>query len=112
MKTIIAGGRNFQDYSLLLATCKVEPISSIISGHARGADQLGERYAFEQGITLELFPANWGVDGRSAGFKRNIKMAKYADALIAFWDGTSRGTSHMIKVARAYGLKVKVTRYD
>ena len=57
-------------------------------------------------IKLSTSPADWDLDGKSAGFKRNVKMAEYADALVAFWDGESKGTKHMIETA-----KEKRTRY-
>ena len=38
-------------------------------------------------------------------------MAEYADALVAFWDGNSPGTKHMIKVAKEKKLDVRVKRY-
>lgn len=83
----------------------------IISGHASGADALGERYAQERGFLLETYPADWKVLGKADGPIRNAKMAEVADALIAFWDGKSRGTKNMIDTATKRGLKVAVVRY-
>lgn len=83
----------------------------IVSGHATGADALGERYAQERGLQVELHPADWDAYGRAAGPKRNEQMAEVADALIAFWDGQSRGTANMINVARKKGLKAFVVNY-
>lgn len=84
--------------------------SEIVSGHARGVDQMGERYAAEHGIPCRLFPAQWrdpvtGLTDRAAGHKRNQAMAQYADALIALWDGRSPGTKHMIEQMRRYHKK-------
>jgi hypothetical protein len=117
MKVIIAGGRTFNDYDLLYQNCdKVLRIKKneieIVSGTANGADKLGERYASEKGYPIKEFPANWDKYGKSAGYKRNEEMAKYADGLIAFWDGKSKGTKHMIDLAKQYELKVKVFIYD
>ena len=114
MKIIISGGRTFNDYDLLSKSCdkafsKLTEIE-IVSGTANGADKLGERYAKEKGLTLKQLPADW-TKGKSAGYKRNEEMAKYADALIAFWDGKSKGTGHMIDLAKKYNLKVKVVRF-
>ena len=112
MKTIVAGGRDFRDYALLIKELnKLEKIKEIVSGTARGADKLGERYAINNNIPVKQFPANWDKHGKSAGYKRNEKMAKYAKRLVAFWDGKSRGTKHMIDIARKQGLKVIVVRY-
>lgn len=111
MKVIVAGSRSFTDYELLCATLDNMKISTIISGAARGADKLGERYANHRGIPVEQFPAQWDKYGARAGFIRNGEMAENADALVAFWDGLSSGTKHMISVAKAQGLPVEVIRF-
>lgn len=79
---------------------------------ARGADRLGEKYAKEHGYKVLYFPADWDIDGKSAGFIRNVKMAENADALVAFWDGKSVGTKHMIETAQNKGLAVRIKRYQ
>jgi len=115
MKIIIAGGRNFRDYDKLRESCDNILVNQkeveIVSGTAVGADTLGERYAQEKGYEVKKFPAQWDLYGKSAGYKRNQQMAEYADGLIAFWDGKSRGTKHMIDIANKMGLKVRVVRY-
>lgn len=80
----------------------------IISGCARGADRLGELVAEVFDIPCERYPADWKRYGKGAGYIRNKEMAKNADALIALWDGESKGTQHMIKIAKEYNLKVWV----
>jgi hypothetical protein len=87
-----------------------EPIE-IVSGGARGADMMGENYGALRGYPVKIFPANWDEHGKGAGILRNAQMALYADALIAFWDGESKGTYNMIWQAEAKGLKVRVIRY-
>jgi len=115
MKVIIAGGRNFRDYDKLRESCDNILVNQkeieIVSGTAAGADTLGERYAQEKGYEVKKFPAQWDLYGKSAGYKRNQQMAEYADGLIAFWDGKSKGTKHMIDIANKMGLKVRVIRY-
>lgn len=114
-RVIIAGTRSFNDYELLRDSCN-NLLSEkqwthtvvVISGTARGADQMGERYARERGFQLRRFPADWEQYGKSAGHIRNAKMADNADALIAFWDGESKGTKNMIDNARRKGLAVRV----
>jgi len=110
MKVIVAGSRTFTDYELLKLTCDniKNKITEIVSGGARGADKLGEQYAVESGFSIKQFPADWDRWGKSAGYKRNAEMAEYADALIAFWDGSSKGTKHMIDLAKKNNLKIKV----
>ncbi len=116
MKVIIAGGRTFNDYNLMLNSVfvndsEIKTIQEVVSGTAGGADRLGERLAKEHGYKLTQFPANWDKFGKSAGYKRNEEMAKYADALIAFWDGQSKGTKHMIDLAKKHNLKIMVINY-
>lgn len=114
-RVIIAGCRGFTDYDKLCGSCDhllYDKLQThhviIISGHAAGADALGERYALEHGIDMELYPAEWTKYGRMAGAIRNDEMASSSDALIAFWDGKSRGTKIMIEKARKKGLTVTI----
>lgn len=114
-KVIIAGSRDFDNYCWLADIAdqllKDETDVEIVSGTARGADSLGEQYALERKYKLTKFPANWDLYGKSAGYRRNVEMGNYADALIAFWDGESKGTKHMIDIATDKGLKVCVIKY-
>lgn len=117
MKLIIAGSREFDDYDLLrdvIIRTYPDPylvIEEIVSGTARGADKLGERFASQFGIRLKQFPANWERWGKSAGYIRNADMAVYANALLAFWDGESKGTRHMIDTAIKKELTVNIINY-
>lgn len=116
-RVIIAGSRDFDDYNLVVSTMDnllqniTEPIV-IVCGMARGADTLGEKYSISKGYEVSYFPADWSRFGKAAGYKRNEQMAQNADALVAFWDGSSRGTKHMIDLARKYNLLVRVKRYN
>ena len=114
MKIIIAGSRDFDDYKKLRKYCdfylQSQTDIEIVSGTAKGADQLGEKYAKEKGYPVKQFPADWSK-GKSAGYVRNEEMAKYADALIAFWNGLSKGTGHMIDLAKKYKLKIRICNY-
>lgn len=125
-RIIIAGGRDFIYRTLLEGYLDkyIENLSdndkrriTIISGGARGADTLGERYAKAREYSLIQFPANWDKYGKRAGYIRNAEMAKYAVAdgsygvLFAFWDCESKGTENMIETAEKYGLEVHVISY-
>lgn len=114
MKVIIAGGRDFDNYVLLLESVISSnfDITEIVSGGARGADLVGELLASDLEIPLTRFPADWTKYGRAAGPIRNSEMANYADALIAMWDGESSGTKNMIAQATKQGLGVYIARYD
>ncbi len=114
MKVIVAGSRTFDNYELLkekLDKLKEKFTIEIVSGNALGADVLGEQYAKENNLKVHLFPANWNKFGKSAGYLRNRDMAKFGDILIAFWDGRSKGTQHMIELAKMYKLKIAVIRF-
>jgi hypothetical protein len=114
MKIVIAGGRDFTNYSLLKEKCDeiIDFVDvEIVSGTAKGADSLGERYAKENGYDVKLFPPDWKKFGRKAGPLRNKQMAEYCDMLIAFWDQKSSGTRNMIENAANLGLIVHVVNY-
>jgi hypothetical protein len=113
MKIIIAGSRTFTDYKKLCEICdnilQDQTDVEIVSGaYYKGADLLGEQYAAEKGFRLTKFPADWKSFGRAAGPKRNEQMANYADALIAFWDGKSKGTKHMIDLSKSSDLEIYI----
>lgn len=115
MRLIIAGGRDFNNYDLLLKAlnkyCKIWDIEEIVCGEARGADSLGRRFAEENSIPVTSFKPNWQDLGKKAGILRNIEMGDYGTHLIAFWDGKSRGTNHMINYMKEIGKPFRVVRY-
>lgn len=132
-KVIVAGGRDFNDYELLetkldiiLANKSKSHKIVIISGHAEGADKLGEKYANERGYDKEVYPAEWSnlnaipckvkirSDGTKynclAGFNRNKTLVDVGDSLVAFWNG-SNGTASTIKLAKKKGILVRIIKY-
>ena len=128
MRIIVAGGRDFNDFELLELNLnrlidyllKEAVISKnteieIVCGKAKGADALGEEFAKKYGLNIKYFPADWNRFGKSAGYKRNADMASYAKEedgiLVAFWDGKSKGTKHMIDTSKNIELKVFVLNY-
>lgn len=114
MKTIIAGSRDVSNYKYIeLAMQKINwKVTEVVSGMAKGVDTYGLRWAHENQLPVMKFPADWNTHGKSAGPIRNGKMAEYADALVAIWDGKSLGTKNMIRQARDRGLKVAVFLID
>jgi hypothetical protein len=115
LRTIIAGSRTLTDadYGELLEALEGVDweISEILSGGAKGGDRLGELYAQKRKIPLKVYPADWKTHGRKAGILRNSEMADDADALIALWDGTSKGTGNMIETATKRGLIVYIHNF-
>lgn len=112
-RVIIAGSRTFTDYEKLEATMdellrNQLPDVIVISGGAKGADELGERYAKAHDLNLIVYPARWREFGKAAGHIRNREMAGISRALVSFWDGQSPGTESMIEIAREKHLLVRV----
>ena len=77
---------------------------------------VGYTLAKKCGLTIKEFPADWSL-GKKAGYIRNEQMAKYAaesgnGVLLAFWDGVSKGTGHMIDLAKKHNLEVHVFNFE
>lgn len=110
VKVIIAGSRTITSTQLLEEAIRLSgfQITTVVSGGAVGVDRMGEKWALNNSRSLAIFEAKWDKLGKRAGFVRNKEMADHADALIALWDGVSKGTAHMIKQAERNGLKVYV----
>ncbi len=110
MKTIIAGSRGITQEAILdiaIANCPFI-ITSVVSGGARGVDKLGETFSKKHHLPLYLYPAKWDLFGKSAGYIRNKEMAENSEALLAIWDGSSKGTKHMIDLAKKYKLTIYI----
>lgn len=115
MRLIIAGSRTCNDIDEVRAAvfaARAEwdwcPITEVVSGGAAGVDRFGEQLAREDGIPIKVFPADWNSHGKAAGPIRNREMAEYGDALVAVWDGKSRGTKNMIDEAKAKNRPVYI----
>ncbi len=120
-RVVIAGCRNYSDYDeakqyieLCLTDLKKNYDIVIVSGGYKGADQLGERYAKENNLKIELHKARWDLYGKFAGPKRNREMAEVSDYIICFWNGRSKGTKSMIDISKKLGktLSVKIIKDD
>jgi hypothetical protein len=110
MRCIIAGSRTAPAREVLLGISSCLWLASI-TRVLTGADPIGEAWARQKGIPVEAYPANWAKFGRRAGTRRNVEMAENADALIAIWDGASRGTLHMITLVERVGLRAHIHKY-
>jgi len=132
MKLIIAGGRDITDFQVLIKALAFHNINAsmveeVVCGEASGADALGKIWAENHNIPVKSFPADWkninvpgavvktsytsygkNVYNAKAGIDRNAKMAKYADTLLAIWDGESRGTENMIDTMQSLGKETLV----
>ncbi len=110
MKVIVAGSRDITNETLLaVAVFRAGfKIDEVVCGMARGVDEMGWHYGYAMNIPVKEYPANWDKYGKRAGYVRNADMAEYADALIAIWDGVSKGTKHMIDIMEKLNKPVYV----
>lgn len=111
MKLIIAGSREGFDWDDVHAGYVLPGFNAteIVSGCANGVDLLGEQLAYNLELPVKRFPAQWRVNGvydNAAGYKRNVLMAEYADALLALRYNNSKGTTHMVEIAKKKGMPV------
>lgn len=126
MKLIVAGSRSFtpddqpmEEYLKFAGKVKTildeykrcNDLTCIVSGMAKGPDSIAAEWAIENNIPLKKFYPDWKTHGKKAGILRNIEMSKYGDSLLAFWDGKSKGTHHMIKAMEELGKFYLIMRY-
>lgn len=112
MKVAVVGSRNFQDYDLLKQILAEYEITEIVSGGAKGADSLGEKYANEHNLPIEIFKPDWKRLGRGAGPARNKTIVENADFVIAFWDGVSKGTQSSINIAKKLNKDLRIVMIE
>lgn len=113
MRVAVVGSRTFMDYAAMCQTLDRLPVTEIVSGGARGADKLAERYAHERSLPVRVFLPKHQLD-RSVPYHakwyldRNREIVDYADHVVAFWDGHSNGTRYTIDYATRTGAPVTV----
>lgn len=114
MRTIIAGSRTAtaEQVRQAINSCPWRSeITGVVSGIARGADELGLQWAKEQNLPVCTYSPDWAAQGKAAGPIRNSLMAENADALILVWDGSSSGSRDMLSKAKKRGLKIWEYRF-
>ena len=113
MRVGVIGSRGFDNYDLVCQ--ELNPIKNdidiIVSGGAKGADTLGEKWAKENNVNTLIFKPDWNKWGKRAGFIRNKDIVDNSDYVIAFWDGSSPGTLSSIKLCKKAGRKIKIVKY-
>jgi len=114
MKLAIVGSRSFSDYILLKESIlKSFPgVTIVVSGGAKGADQLGQKFAEELQLKTEIYLPDWKRYGKGAGIVRNELIVKNSNAVIAFWDGVSKGTKKSIDISRNLGKKLIIIKFQ
>ena len=115
IKIAVVGSRSFEDYTLFEKVMKTYLSEfdnvAFVSGGAKGADALAQRYAEENGVEMIVFKPEWSRYGRGAGYVRNKQIWQEADRGIAFWDGKSKGTQHSFKLAHELEKPLQVYDY-
>ena len=110
MKAAVIGSRGIT--SVDLEKYLPKDVTEIVSGGAKGVDSCAREYALLHGIKLTEFLPDYKRYGRGAPLKRNLQIIEYADIVLAFWDGESRGTKYVIDNCRKSGKEVKVYTID
>lgn len=83
-------------------------VSEVVTGGARGVDRCAREYALSHGLTLTEFLPDYRRYGRGAPLRRNVEIVSYADELLVFWDGSSRGTAFTLQEAKRQNKKVQL----
>ncbi len=109
MKIAIIGSRNLGVIGLEKFLPK--DVTEIVSGGARGVDTCAREYAQTHDIRLTEFFPDYNLYGKSAPLKRNLEIIAYAELVLAFWDGKSRGTKYVIDNCKKQGVPIKVYLY-
>lgn len=108
MKVAVIGSRNI--YAVDLDAFLPIGTTEIVSGGARGVDACARRYARVHRIKLTEFLPDYDTYGKAAPLRRNDEIVKYADLVLAFWDGASRGTQYVVHRCREEGTPVRIFR--
>lgn len=114
MKAAIIGSRGFDNYNLVCETLSEyeNQITLMVSGGAKGADKLGEKWAKEKNKEVLIFYPEWEKYGKSAGFKRNKDIIENSDIVFAFWDGQSKGTQSSIELSKKLNKELKIIKWN
>lgn len=114
MRILICGSRSWSDiHAIRMRLIALPPNSTIIHGAAPGADTIAGWLAGDFGFTVHAFPADWKKHGKAAGPIRNRQMLdEKPDLVLAYWDGTSIGTSDCITEARKRGIPVEIHKAE
>ncbi len=110
MKVAVVGSRSI--FVENLGEYLPKGCSEIVSGGAVGVDSCAEKYACENRIAMRVFLPDYKRYGRAAPIIRNKQIVNYADTVIAFWDGKSKGTLSVIKYCEKTGTPYRVIKYE
>ena len=105
MKIAVIGSRNVTVADIGRYISEGE---EIVSGGAVGVDSCAAEYAKENGLKLTVFLPQYERYGRAAPIVRNKEIVDYSDRIVAFWDGSSKGTLSVIKYAEKTGKQCEI----
>lgn len=106
MRIAVIGSRSIT--SVDIGRYLPETCDEIVSGGAVGVDRLAEEYARKEGIECTVILPEYERYGRAAPIVRNKEIVELADLVLAFWDGSSRGTLSVIKYAKQVGKPCEI----
>lgn len=111
----VVGSRTFTNYISFTMEMQMflqgEDIAMFVSGGAKGADKMAERYASQNKIEMRVLKPDWKTHGKKAGILRNMEIIDASSKVIAFWDGKSKGTKHSIDYAKMKDIPVKIVKF-
>lgn len=110
MKLAIVGSRDIKN--IFIAEYLPTDVTEIVSGGAKGVDTIAKNYALSHNLKYTEFLPDYKAYGRAAPLRRNDEIIEYADEVLAFWNGKSRGTKYVIERTKALGKKVGIVRMD
>ena len=113
MKVAVIGSRSFDDYEKMTKILDEFDITELVTSGAKGADSLAQKYAENRGITCKLFLPLHQTDPSVKYhvkwfFVRNTELVNYAEHIVAFWNGLSKGTKFTIDYAKSQGKPVTI----
>ena len=105
MRIAVVGSRGIEAVDL---DKYVRDCDEIVSGGAVGVDSCAAEYAKRTDVRLTEFLPEYDRYGRAAPLVRNRKLVDYSDKIVAFWDGSSKGTLYLINYAEKVGKACEV----
>lgn len=106
MKVAVIGSRNIKAFDL--SGFLPEGTDELVSGGARGVDTVAREYAKSAGLPITEFLPEYDKYGKGAPLVRNVSIIEYADIVLAFWDGKSRGTRFVIDKCKRLGKEIRI----
>jgi len=111
LKLAVVGSRSFDNYFIMEQTLTPHLPFVLVSGGAKGADSLAERFAQENDLETIIHFPEWKKYGRRAGYVRNTFIVRDCDKLVAFWDEKSKGTKMTIDLAKEKGKPCTIIKF-